>query len=235
MLTCCACGCGPPFVGPRVLLPSCLSFALQLALVMQVPVGSLLPYGSQPSRWGLPYGVEAGLFSIGTKVWYIFFFPFGLFLCDVTALRVIVTIWVRCVGRFTLMRDLRLSLVLHLFSFWMGFKPLSEASLSTPSLQATGWSSLRLRVFGCPWLSPVFFPVPCLGYMSASMTLAPGQPDPEASSDRLSVAVAQSSSLAVAMTSCYCGALGGLSVLVGSLTSPSPERKLGPSCLGHLT
>ena len=71
--------------------------------------------------------------------------------------------------------------------------------------------------------------------MSASMTLAPGQPDPEASSDRLSVAVAQSSSLAVAMTSCYCGALGGLSVLVGSLTSPSPGRKLGPSCLGRLT
>ena len=31
-----------------------------------------------------------------------------------------------------------------------------------------------LRVFGCPWLSPVFFPVPCCSYMSASMTLAPG-------------------------------------------------------------
>ena len=137
MLTCCACGCGPPFVGPRVLLPSCLSFTLQLSLVMQVPVGSLLPYGSQPSRWGLPYGVEAGLFSIGTKVWYVFSFPFGLFLRVVTALRVIVTMWVRCVGWFTLMRGLRLSLVLHLFSFWMGFKPLSDASLSALSLQAT--------------------------------------------------------------------------------------------------
>ena len=137
MLTCCACGCGPLFVGPRVLLPSCLSFAFQLALVMQVPVGSLLPYGSQLSRWGLLYGVEAGLFSIGTKVWYVFSFPVGLFLRVVTALRVIVTIWVRCVGRFTLMRDLRLSLVFHLFSFWMGFKPLSEASLSALSLQAS--------------------------------------------------------------------------------------------------
>ena len=33
---------------------------------------------------------------------------------------------------------------------------------------------LRPRAFDCPWLSPVFFPVPCYGYMSASMTLAPG-------------------------------------------------------------
>ena len=56
-----------------------------------------------------------------------------------------------------------------------------------------------------------------------------------ASSDRHSVAVALSSSLAVALTPCYCGALGGLSVLVGSLTSPSPGHKLGPSCRGHLT
>ena len=58
---------------------------------------------------------------------------------------------------------------------------------------------------------------------------------PEASSDRHNVAVALSSSLAVAMTPCYCGALGGLSVLVGSLTSLSPRRKLGPSCHGLLT
>ena len=36
------------------------------------------------------------------------------------------------------------------------------------------------------------------------------QTDPEASSDRHSVAVALSSSLAVAITPCFCGALGGL-------------------------
>ena len=36
------------------------------------------------------------------------------------------------------------------------------------------------------------------------------QPYPEASSDRHSVAVALSSSLAVAMTPCFFGALGGL-------------------------
>ena len=55
------------------------------------------------------------------------------------------------------------------------------------------------------------------------------QPAPEASSDRHSVAVALSSSLSVAMAPCYCGALGGLSVMVGSLTYPSPGRMLGPS------
>ena len=35
----------PQFVGPWVSWPSCLSFALQLALVLKVTVGSLLPYG----------------------------------------------------------------------------------------------------------------------------------------------------------------------------------------------
>ena len=61
------------------------------------------------------------------------------------------------------------------------------------------------------------------------------QPDPEASSDRHDVTVALSSSLAVAMTPCICSALGGLYVLAGSLTYPSPGRMLGPSCSGHLT
>ena len=46
----------------------CLSFALHLALVLRVPVGSLLTYDSHPSRWGHPCGVEARLSSIGTKV-----------------------------------------------------------------------------------------------------------------------------------------------------------------------
>ena len=70
------------------------------------------------------------------KVCCVFSFPFGLFLRVVTALRDIVTIWVGYVGRFPLMRDQRLSLVLRPFSFWMGFEPLSEASLRTLSLQA---------------------------------------------------------------------------------------------------
>ena len=59
------------------------------------------------------------------------------------------------------------------------------------------------------------------------------QSDLDASCDRHSVAVALSPSLTVAMTPCNCGALGGLSglsVLVGSLTSPSQGRMFGPSC-----
>ena len=58
----------PQCVGLRVSWPSYRSLALQLALVFQAPAGSLLPYGSHPSRWGHPCGVEAGLSSIGTKV-----------------------------------------------------------------------------------------------------------------------------------------------------------------------
>ena len=109
--------------------------SLQLALFLLVPVGSLLPHGSHPLRWGHPCGVEVCLSSIGMKVLCAFSFPFGQFLHVVTALRDMVTIWVMCVGRFTLLRDRHLSLVLRPFSFWLGFEPLSEASLSALSLQ----------------------------------------------------------------------------------------------------
>ena len=60
------------------------------------------------------------------------------------------------------------------------------------------------------------------------------QSDPDASCYRHSVAVALSPPLTVAMTPCNCGALGGLYVLVGSLTYPSPGRMFGPSCGGRL-
>ena len=69
----------PQSVGPGDSWAFCLSFALQLALVLQVPVGSLLTYGSHPSRWGHPCGVEASLSSIGTKVSCVFPFPLGCF------------------------------------------------------------------------------------------------------------------------------------------------------------
>ena len=36
------------------------------------------------------------------------------------------------------------------------------------------------------------------------------------------------------MTPCYGGTLGGLYVLVGALTSPSPGRMFEPSCFGRL-
>ena len=100
-----------------------------------------------------------------------FLFPFGLFLHVVPALWDEVTIWVRCVGfarptvvvgaaPFLLMDGLRTSVRLL-------FAPCPYRSVSW-------WSSLRTRVCGYPWLSPVLFPVPCYGYLSASTTLAPG-------------------------------------------------------------
>ena len=44
----------------------------------------------------------------------------------------------------------------------------------------------------------------------------------------------ESPSFTVGLTPCYCGVLGGLHVLVGSLTSPSPGRLFEPSSLGRL-
>ena len=44
-----SCGCAPTVCLATGSLPSFLSFALQLPLDVQVTVGSLLPYGSQPS------------------------------------------------------------------------------------------------------------------------------------------------------------------------------------------
>ena len=86
--------CIHSLLGFRISWPSCLSLALQLALVLQVPVSSLLPYGSHPSQWGHPCGVEDGLSSIGTKVSCFSLSLLGLFLHVVTARGVLVTIWV---------------------------------------------------------------------------------------------------------------------------------------------
>ena len=135
MLTCCPVVVHPPFVWPRVSWPSCLSFALQLALVRPVTVGSLLPYGSQPSRWGHPCGVEASLSSIVTKVSFVFSSPFGLFLHVVTALRDIVTIWsgVLVGSHLCATNGCRWCLALSP----SGWDPLSEASLNALSLQGS--------------------------------------------------------------------------------------------------
>ena len=74
-------------------------------------------------------------------------FPFGLFLHVVPALRDEVTIWVRCwLGAPAASRG-----CCTLFSLWLGFEPLSEASLRSLSYGCVcWWSSLRPRVFGCP-------------------------------------------------------------------------------------
>ena len=86
MLTCCPLVVRPPFTWQRGSLPYLLSFALQLALDVQVPVGSLLPYGSQ--RWGHPCGVEAGEVLDRNEGLVCFSFHFGLILRDE------VTLWV---------------------------------------------------------------------------------------------------------------------------------------------
>ena len=108
--------------------PSCLSLALRLALVFQAPVGSLLPYGSHPSRWGHPSWVEA-VCPRSDRRFVCFPSPLGA-----------VSSCCHCpwsfghhmgqgVGWFPLMRDRRFSLVLHTFSFWLSFEPLSVAPL----------------------------------------------------------------------------------------------------------
>ena len=90
-----------------------------------------------------------------------FLFPFGLFLCVVPALRDEVTIWVRCVVFFA-----RPTVVIDAAPFllmWMGFEPLSEASLRALPLQMcflvvlaeaeSLWLSLALSsVLPCPML-----------------------------------------------------------------------------------
>ena len=60
------------------------------------------------------------------------------------------------------------------------------------------------------------------------------QSGPHTACDRHSVALALSPSITVVMTPCYCVMLGGLPVLVGSSTYPSPGRMWEPSCFGRL-
>ena len=149
----------PQSVRPGGSWASCLPFALPLTLVLQVPVDSLLPYGSHPLRWGHPCGVEASLSSIGTKVWCVFSFPLGSFF--VLSLPFGMK---SPYGSGVLdLHDRRWSWVLRPFSLWMGFEPLSESSLRTLSLQVcflvvlAEAESLRLSlalssVLPCPML-----------------------------------------------------------------------------------
>ena len=106
MLTCCPVVVRPPCVWPRGSLPSFLSFALPLPLDVQVTVGSLLPYGSQPSRWGHPCGVEAGVVLDRNEGLVCFSFPSGLILHDG------VTLWVETVFNPILDRNVDFSVSL---------------------------------------------------------------------------------------------------------------------------
>ena len=157
MLPCCPVVVRPPFVWPRVSLPSFLSFALQRALVVQVPVGSLLPFGSQPLRWGHPCGVEAGFILYRYEGLVCSSFPVGPFLRVATALRDLVTLRVQCVG-----------------PGWASSLCLGPLFAPCRYRRVSWWSSLRPRVLGCSWLSPVFSPIRCCGYLSTSMPLAHG-------------------------------------------------------------
>ena len=83
----------------------------------------------------------------------LFFYP------SPDILRVVVTVWVMCVGRFPLLHDHRLSLVLSPGSFRMGFEPLSEASLRTLWLPARFLVVLIAAASrGSSRLAPVCFP-----------------------------------------------------------------------------
>ena len=124
MLPCCPVILRPPFAWPRGSLPSFLSFALQLALDVQVPVGSLLPYGSLPSRWGHPCGVEAGEVLDRHEGLVCFSFPSGLIL------RKEVTLWVETV--FDLLLDRNEEFSESLFGWFRAFtvaSPFRGASL----------------------------------------------------------------------------------------------------------
>ena len=66
----------------------------------------------------------------------VFLFPFWAVSSCCHCPSELVTIRVKCVGRFPLVRVLRLSVVLSPLPFWMGFEPLSEASLRARSLRA---------------------------------------------------------------------------------------------------
>ena len=95
----------------------------------------------------------------------VFLFLFWAVLRVATALRDLVTIRVRCVGWFPLVRVLRLSVVLSPLPFWMGFEPLSEATGAFPS--GPRWGQESYSILGslqCSSLLDVMVtcPPPCL-------------------------------------------------------------------------
>ena len=83
---------------------------------------AFLPVLSSPACSGFP----GSWFVFGrNEVSCVYLSLFGLFLLLVTALGVLG----QSVGRFPLMRDQPISLVLRTFSFWMRFAPLSVTPL----------------------------------------------------------------------------------------------------------
>ena len=142
MLTCCTCVVRPQSVGPGISWAFCLSFALQVALVLRVP-GVLFSSTIHTLRDGVSPAGSRLVCPRSERRCSVFSFPFGLFLHVSPALRDAVTVWVRCwLGTPADSRG-----CCNLFSF----VPLSEASLRTLSYRCVSWwSSLRPRVFGYP-------------------------------------------------------------------------------------
>ena len=97
--------------------------------------------------------------------------------------------------------------------------------LRVPPYGVVPWT-LALRVTGWPYCPPPRFSRTqsfALASDRGSTVLIP----PAKDSDEFP-------SFTVGLTPCYCGVLGGLHVLVGSLPSPSPGRLLEPSSLGRV-
>ena len=87
--------------------------------------------GSGPSWWHPPFeGRVCGGLTHSFAPEASFSDPYA------NVLRDGVTLWVKCVGRFPLDHERRLSLVVSPRSFRMGFEPLSEASLRALLLAA---------------------------------------------------------------------------------------------------
>ena len=113
----------PLFVGPTVSWPSCLSFALQLALVLRVLSSHMV------------HALRDGVTPVGSRLvcppserrFVCFSFPFWAVSSCYHCPQGFGHHMGQCVGRFQLRRARWFSLVLRIFSFWMGFVPLSEA------------------------------------------------------------------------------------------------------------
>ena len=125
-----------PFAWLWGLLPSFLSFALQLALGMQVPVGSFLPYGSHPLQWDHPCGVEAGEVLDRYEGLLGSSFHYGLILRDA------VTLWVETV--FSLILDRNEDFSAYLFGWFRAF------AVASPLLGVAFalWASALVRIGG---------------------------------------------------------------------------------------
>ena len=132
MLPCCTCGCVPTVCWAK-------GFVAFLPVLCSPAVsGYAGSCGFSSPVWFTTFAMGSPLRSRG---WFVldryeglvcFLFPFGLFLHVVTALRDIVTIWVRCVGRFPLMPRPTVVAGASPFLLLDGLRPLSEASLRAP-------------------------------------------------------------------------------------------------------